>query len=187
MSLFDQCQNDPIHNRQINITSHVYDESHILVCGELHDRRLVITYLLDGRLRDPDSIHRMRICMKVNTETLTITELDVEMPCTPHAQCLEVQQSLKSIAGLRLASGFTSRVRQLVGGPKGCIHLTTLLLAMAPAALQGYWTQADRNPRGRRVSKEHLERYLVNSCYTWREDGGALYKKMAERAMTQTD
>ena len=176
MSLFDQIQNEPIQNRQINISSHVYDEHHILVCGELHDRRLVTTYYFDGRRREADSVHRMRICMKIDTDTLTITELDTEMPCTPHSQCHETQQSLKAIVGSRLVPGFSAQVHKHVGGPKGCIHLTTLLLAMAPAALQGYWTQTDRDPKGRRVSKEHLDRYLVNSCYVWRKDGDLIKK-----------
>jgi hypothetical protein len=82
-----------------------------------------------------------------------------------------VQHSLDSIKGLQLKRGFTSEVRKRVGGRKGCIHLTTLLLAMAPAALQGYWAQHDRKPEKRRVSEEMLEHYLIDPCRVWRREG----------------
>ena len=52
---------------------------------------------------------------------------------------------------------------------------------MAPAALQGYWTQNDRNPDRRPLSQEHLERYLVDTCHVWRRDG-ELLAELAQRA-----
>jgi hypothetical protein len=174
MSLFDQCQTEKIQNRQIDIVTHTDGDGHILVRGELHDRRLVPTCTIDGRWRQPGSVHHMHICLKVATETLTIASAEARMTQTPHPQCESIATSMTSIAGLRLVPGFSARVRRRLGGPKGCIHLTTLLLAMAPAALQGYWTQNDRDPERRRISKAHLERYLVDTCHVWRRDGDLL-------------
>lgn len=171
MSLFDQCQSEKIQRRQIEVSTHACDETHILVWGELHDRRLVTTYSIDGQLREPDSMHHMHICLKVAIETLTIVDAEVRMPRTPHEQCAEIQDALAAVVGLRLVPGFSGRVRRSLGGPKGCIHLTTLLLAMAPAALQGYWTHHDRVPERRRITREHLERYLVDTCHVWRRGG----------------
>lgn len=181
MSLFELCHTEKIQSRQIDITTHTSEDDHILVRGDLHDRRLVPTCAIDGRWRDPGSVHHMHICLKVANETLVIVEAEARMSQTPHPQCETIAASLTSIAGLRLVPGFSARVRRRLGGPKGCIHLTTLLLAMAPAALQGYWTQNDRDPGRRRLSREHLERYLVDTCHVWRRDG-ELLAELAQKA-----
>ncbi len=42
--------------------------------------------------------------------------------------CREMENSLDEIKGLNIAPGFTSKVKKIAGGIKGCVHLTTLLL-----------------------------------------------------------
>ena len=44
------------------------------------------------------------------------------------------------LVGLSIARGFTHRVRELFGGPRGCTHTTALLQAMAPIAMQCFWS-----------------------------------------------
>ncbi len=160
-----------IQSRSIEIASYECDDRHIIVCGELRDRRLVHTYTLEGTPREPAAVHHMRICMKVAVRTLTIEEIAAELPRVPHEECAEMHRTLEEIKGFTLSRGFSSRVRQKLGGRKGCIHLTTLLLAMAPAALQGYWVHNDRKPESRKISGEHLEHYLIDTCRVWRREG----------------
>jgi hypothetical protein len=82
--------------------------------------------------------------------------------------------------GLRITSGFTKKVRELVGGVKGCTHLTHLVLTMAPAVMQGYWTlRSIRASRDERSVHEHqrlemMEKTLADTCYAWRQDGPAM-------------
>jgi hypothetical protein len=78
---------------------------------------------------------------KIHNRNLDITsyivDLHVKIPGAPHDDlCREMENSLNDIKGLFIAPGFTSRVKKIAGGVKGCVHLTTLLLSMAPAALQ---------------------------------------------------
>jgi len=165
-----------IQSRSIEISTYEDDGAHIVVCGELHDRRRVTTYSLDGTKRPAATVHHMRVWIRVHTGTLAIEEVEAEMLQVPHAECTAMHKSLEAIAGLTLSPGFSAKVKQLLGGPRGCIHLTTLLLAMAPAALQGYWTHNDRHPGKRKVSGEHLERYLVDTCRVWRREGPLVQK-----------
>ncbi|MFZ0724837.1 MAG: DUF2889 domain-containing protein [Desulfobacterales bacterium] len=174
-------QKAKLQSRSIEITSYEGDDAHIIVCGELRDRRLVQTYTLEGTPREAAAVHHMRICMKVAVRTLTITEIDAELPRTPHEECADMHRTLAEIRGFTLSRGFSSRVRKKIGGRSGCIHLTTLLLAMAPAALQGYWVHNDRNPQRRRISGEHLEHYLIDTCRVWRREG-PLVEKIATAA-----
>lgn len=119
--------------------------------------------------------------MKVATSTLTITEIEAELPTVPHEECAELVDTVYAIKGLKLSRGFSAEVKKRIGGRNGCIHLMTLLLAMAPAALQGYWVNNDRDPKRRRLSGDHMEQYLVDSCWVWRREG-PLVKEIAHAA-----
>lgn len=171
---------DRIHSRKIDVTTYVLDDKTILVYGELIDHRMVDTYGFEEELRTPGIVHHMRICLKVSLSSLTIEDIEVELPTTPKDECGELEKSLEVIKGLRVASGFTATVKNRVGGRKGCIHLTTLLLTMAPAVLQGYWAHNDQDPKRQNLSGEHVEKYLLDTCYVWRR-GGPLVEKVAAK------
>ena len=171
MKMLARIDTEKIHNRSIDITIYTHDADHLIVYGELKDNRLIATYSLSMERRKPVTVHGMRIAMKVELKSLTIVEIETETPQIPHEECNPVKESLQSIVGLQLKPGFSHNVRQRIGGPKGCIHLTTLLLAMAPAALQGYWTHNDRNREKRKLTHEQLDHYLVDTCYVWRREG----------------
>ena len=160
-----------IQNRTIDITSTEAGDDHIVVCGELRDRRMAPTVDLKGNPRKAGVVHHLRIRMKVATRTLTIEEIEADMLHAPHQECTEMHRSVDEIKGLVLSPGFSSRVKKKMGGRNGCIHLTTLLLAMAPAALQGYWVHNDRKSERRRISGQHLEQYLIDTCRVWRREG----------------
>lgn len=171
MKMTSACSGCKIQSRSIDITSHEDGDEHIIVSGQLCDRRLVPTTDLKGKPREAGIVHQMQICMKVATRSLVIEEIEAEMQHVPHEECNEMHRSVEGIKGLTLSPGFSSQVKKTLGGRKGCIHLTTLLLAMAPAALQGYWVHNDRKPERRRISGEHLEAYLVDTCRVWRREG----------------
>jgi len=181
MNRFNLDQDNKIQSRSIEIASYEWDDEHIVVCGELRDRRLVQTYTLEGTPREPAAVHHMRICIKVAVRTLVIEEIAAELPRVPHEECAEMNRTLEQIKGFTLSRGFSSKVREKLSGRSGCIHLTTLLLAMAPAALQGYWVHNDRKPERRKVSGAHLEHYLIDTCRVWRREG-PLVEKIAAAA-----
>lgn len=176
MKLLENCKADKIHSRNIDVTTYELDDKTILVYGELIDRRLVDTQGVEEGLRNAGIVHHMRICLKVDLSSLTIEDIEVELPATPKEECGELRKSLEAIKGLMVTSGFTSKVKSRVGGRKGCIHLTTLLLTMAPAVLQGYWVHGDRDPKRRNISGEHMEKYLIDTCYVWRREGPLVEK-----------
>ena len=69
----------------------------------------------------------------------------------PHAACPRIEDHYQHLIGLSIARGFTHKVRELFGGPRGCTHTTALLQAMAPVAIQSMWSfRVEGDPRGRR-------------------------------------
>jgi hypothetical protein len=140
MEYIDTDNLEKIHNRNLNISSYIVDDEHILITGELKERNLITVYEKSGEPIEPNVFHHMQIQLLVKSVELKIVDIYVKIPGAPHDDiCREMENSLDEIKGLNIAPGFTSKVKKIAGGIKGCVHLTTLLLSMAPAALQGYW------------------------------------------------
>ena len=169
MSLKDRC-GDKVRTRIVEVSTYECEGEGIIVEGVLKDNVLKPNYLISGEAHPPGTRHHMIIRMLVG-DRLTIKIIEVEMPRTPHEDCIETMNSLKEIEGLNIAPGFSAKVKKITGGIKGCSHLTTLLLVMAPAALQGYWSNIARKPFNGKYSSESMEKYLIDTCYTWRKDG----------------
>ena len=161
-----------IHNRNLDVSSYVVDDDHLLITGELKERNLITIYIRTGEVVEPNVFHHMQIQLLVKTSELKIVDLHVKIPGAPHDDlCREMENSLDEIKGLVIAPGFTSKVKKIAGGIKGCVHLTTLLLSMAPAALQGYWIFEAREKHENKEQSFDIEKYLIDTCWAWRKEG----------------
>ena len=63
-----------------------------------------------------------------------------------------------------------SEGERIIGGVKGCAHLTSLVIAMGESAVQGYWT-AYGSESGKRGLREQTIKKFINTCHLWKEDG----------------
>jgi hypothetical protein len=122
-------------------------------------------------MHPPGNIHHMLIRLLIEIESIRIVRVAIEMPGIPYEECPETIPAFAKLEGIRIAPGFTSKVRSLVGGPKGCAHLSGLLMAMASAALQGLWTYRARNRQHDKDMSQMANAYLVDTCRVWRQDG----------------
>ena len=170
MELDNQYKGRKIHARNIEISTYEYDDEYIVVEGELKEDALIAIYI-SGEKHQPHTVHNMIIRMLIKCSSLTIKEINVEMPGIPYDECIETSNSLDMIKGLRISPGFTSKVKKSLKGNKRCVHLTTLLLAMAPAVMQGFWVYSARDLGGNGVSSNMIKDYLIDSCWVWRRDG----------------
>jgi hypothetical protein len=160
-----------IHTRDIKIATYAYDEAHIIVEGELNDNRIIANFGHTGELYPPGNIHHMFIRLLIEIESIRIVQVEIEMPGIPHHECPETIPNFAKLEGMRIAPGFTSKVRNLIGGPKGCAHLSGLLMAMASAAIQGLWTYRAKDRKRDKNIDEIASDYLVNTCWVWRQNG----------------
>ena len=170
MGLNKQHKGRKIHSRNIQISTYEYDDENIVVEGELKDDTLIPMYV-SGKERQPHSPHHMIIQMLIECSSFTIKEIKVEMPGVPYNWCQETSNSLDAIKGLKIAPGFTSKVKKILSESKKCSHLTTLLFAIAPAVMQGFWIFNAGKPSGDVVSPAIVKNYLVDTCWVWRKDG----------------
>ena len=163
---------EEIHNRNLDISSYIVDDEHILITGEFKEKNLITVYERSGEPIEPKTFHHMQIQLLVKNAELKIVDTHAKIPGAPHDDfCREMENSLDKIKGLNIAPGFTLKVKKIAGGIKGCVHLTTLLLSMASAALQGYWIFEARKEHRSENPELDIEKYLFDTCWAWRKDG----------------
>jgi len=180
MNIFDKLDKTKIHTRQISTETYVVDEDHLLVEGVLKDDRTKVSRRSTGELIPAGTIHHMVIRLLLKLPSLGIEDLEVEIISAPYPDCLETCEVMNEIKGVSISSGFSKKVRSMAGGPRGCAHLVSLLLAMGQAAFQGFWTHESTDANQEGIYSEERLRFLEGTCWAWRK-GGKLQQTLLEK------
>ncbi|MBK9178163.1 MAG: DUF2889 domain-containing protein [Acidimicrobiales bacterium] len=169
----------PVHRRTYEVDAFDEGDGRVRLRGHLRDVRP--RGLIPG---DPDPlvIHDMTVDLVVDLATFAIVEAVPVMDVRPNLECDAILPRYDRLVGLSIARGFTHRVRELFGGPRGCSHVTALLQAMAPVAVQSAYTLSwgsDDGPGEARLAdpaerreraRERFERNR-NTCHVFADDG----------------
>lgn len=170
-----------IHNRTYATEAFAEDDGRLRVVGRLTDIKPLGLGPEDG---EPLVVHDMTLELIVEIPSFRIAEVTTEMHTHPYDLCTAVLPDYRSLIGLSVARGFTHEVRRLFGGPNGCSHLTALLQAMGPVAVQASWalvtideplaTLAAGPGAVDDAERERRVRMNTNTCHVWREGGDHL-------------
>jgi hypothetical protein len=170
---FFMMQRERVHSRNISIDCYETADGNLFVEAALTDERYVPFFLYTGnQIHEPGVIHGMKARMTLRVPDLTILEADADMPVVPIEECTEVQDSIRRLVGMRIRTGFTNEVRQILGKTAGCQHLTNLVMTMSSGAVQGLWTMMSRLRGTDSPRRRHLDpTLLLDSCWLWRSGG----------------
>ena len=160
-----------VHTREISMRTSDQGGHTILVEGSLIDHRYRPRQ--NDASEESELVHHMVIRLKVKGPGMLIEQADATMPHHPREECPEVLPWIRNLEGLEIAPGYSMRVKRVIGGIKGCAHLTSLVIAMGESAVQGYWA-AYELVRGRTALNEQTIRKFINTCHLWKEDGPIL-------------
>lgn len=170
-----------LHDRNYSVRSYRKSGTELLIRGQVQDQKPAGIYVPTDP--DPLVVHHMVVDIVVRFPTLEIVDAHVVFETHPHSGCVSITDHYKNLIGLSIARGFTHKIRELFGGPRGCTHTTALLQAMAPVAIQSIWSmQAGedgdgtpvRTPMPKNPTDDQIrERFAhnLNTCHVWREDG----------------
>jgi len=164
-----------VHTRDISIRTSDLGDHHILVEGVLIDHRYP-----PGQPSSEETklVHHMAIRLTVKGPEMLIKQAEATMPHHPRKECPDVLPSFRNLEGVKIAPGYTMRVKKVIGGVKGCAHLTSLVISMGESAVQGYWAAYDAE-RGKKGLREQTIQKFINTCHLWREDG-TIVKELRE-------
>ena len=180
-----------LHDREYRVRAFRKADDCLLIRGAIRDQKPPGLYI-DGD-PEPLTIHHMQLDIDVHYPTLEILAATVVFESHPTVECPQIVDHYDKLVGLSIARGFTHKVRELFGGPRGCTHTTMLLQAMAPVALQCMWSM--RASAARRadtddaptnaVPRSELWKLNINSCHVWAEDSPVVARVAAgtERAV----
>jgi hypothetical protein len=167
-----------LHDRTYRVRVYADGDDRMRLRGMVRDRKPGGLYIEDDER--PLVVHHMIVDLVVSYPALEIVEAKAVLETHPHHQCPRIEDHYGSLVGLSIARGFTHRVRELFGGPRGCTHTTALLQAMAPAAIQATWSMRSHTNAGQLVAPPRLLtreerlaglRFNIDTCHVWASDG----------------
>ncbi len=175
---------EKVHSRDIMMSTYEVDENHILAEGTLLEKRYRDYYKVSGEKIQSGELHNMTVRFLVKIPELIIEQTEVEMDTVPRDDCHLIKDSIEKLNGSRIAKGFTGRVKSMLSGIDGCVHLNHLVTTMASSIMQGFWAyqssirkskgDIDKDTEKRRIIA--MRNSLADACYAWRSDGSAVVK-----------
>ena len=174
-----------LHDRVYSVRSYRQSATEMRIRGQIRDQKPPGVYFPDDP--EPLTVHHMVLDLVVAFPTMNITEAEVVMEVHPHSQCPRIEAHYGELVGMSITRGFTKRLRELFGGPRGCTHTTALLQAMAPVAIQSVWSMYSlaeaagedpgvpvppplpTNPTDEDIRDRFA--FNLNTCHVWAEDG----------------
>jgi hypothetical protein len=166
-----------LHDREYRVRAYRKAADRIVIRGAVRDQKPPGLYLPDDP--EPLTIHHMRLDIEIEFPSLEIVDAGVLFDAHPMTGCPTITEHYTKLVGLSIARGFTHKVRELFGGPRGCTHTTALLQAMAPVAMQCFWSMRAATAREQGIETggvpprpdDQSWRVNINTCHMWAEDG----------------
>jgi hypothetical protein len=174
-----------LHDRTYRVRVYYEGPDRMRLRGMVRDRKPAGLYVPHDP--KPLMVHHMVVDLVVAYPTLEIVDASAVLETHPHEECPRIQDHYKNLVGLSIARGFTHKIRELFGGPRGCTHTTALLQAMAPAAVQATWSMRSMAPAGdpvappRRMTAEERRasmRFNLDTCHVWDSQGELVHQVM---------
>lgn len=175
-----------LHDREYRVRAYRLADDRLLIQGAIRDQKPSGLYLDDDP--DPLTVHHMQLSMEIAFPSLEIAAATVHFETHPNRTCPSIVDHYGKLVGLSIARGFTHRVRELFGGPRGCTHTTALLQAMAPVAMQCFWSMRAASARdaGRRspitsgeIDRDDGWKRIIGTCHVWDPEGEAVAARNA--------
>ncbi|MEY4174417.1 MAG: hypothetical protein RI900_1582 [Actinomycetota bacterium] len=169
-----------LHERAYIVRAYRKDADTLLLRGAIRDQKPPGLYIPGDT--ENLTVHHMIVDMHIAVPSLEITKANVVLETHPHANCPRIEDHYQNLVGMSIARGYTHKVRELFGGPRGCTHTTALLQAMGPVAIQSMWSFRVVAAREMGITRDQLasmgpearERSIamnLNTCHIWADDG----------------
>jgi hypothetical protein len=93
-----------------------------------------------------------------------VRAIEASSDVTPYALCKDAEVTLSVLVGERVASGWSSKVKESLRGAASCTHLMEMLIPLATTALQGI-RALQRKRAGPR--DPNTVPVMLDSCYAY--------------------
>jgi len=185
MALSAPAPRKDLHRRSIVCQGFARDDGLWDIEGRLRDEK---TYDFEnhwrGRVDAGMPVHEMLVRLTLD-DKFVIHGIEVAMEAAPFAGCNSIEGDFSALVGHKLGRGWNRLIRDLVGGIKGCTHVTEVLGRMAMTAYQTIpIEQLRRAKKAARTDPAIAEKlrkgperkpFFIGGCHTWRIDGKVVH------------
>lgn len=146
MPLPPTIEREPLHARSIELRGYRRADGLYDIEGRLVDTKPFDFKLAAGLRPAGEPIHDMWLRITVDRE-LVIVDAAASTDAMPYVgDCDTIVPAYRKLVGLAIRPGYPQRVKELLGGVRGCTHVTELAGALATAAFQTFAGQRLRPP-----------------------------------------
>ena len=172
MPLSSPVKRKPLHNRHVHCEGFLRDDGLIEIDGHMTDTKPFDFPNQDrgGAIRSGEALHGISARITFDN-SMTIVDAEAILDHTPYNYCKNIAPVFKKIIGIKIGPGWRGRIQEVMGGIKGCTHLTELLGPMATTAFQTMVSVniPDYVPNAENRGIRQLPKF-INTCYTHAED-----------------
>ena len=164
---------EPIHTRAIECRSFRRSDGLWDIEGHLTDvKAYPFINEFRGEIQSGEPLHDMWIRLTVDREFI-VRKVEAVTDAGPYALCPAILPSFQKLTGLKIGPGWNRRVRQHLGGAKGCAHLVDMLKPIATVAFHTVqWSESAPTNTGDKPEK--TSRPPVNTCHVWAAHGAKI-------------
>lgn len=171
MPLSDPAPRKRRHKRVITLEGYEREDGLWDIEGHLVDTK---DYDFDnqwrGQVTAGTPVHNMRLRLTVD-DTMTVRAVDATIDAGPHQVCPSIAPAYQVLVGERIKPGWNLRVRELLGGVRGCVHLVEML---GPIGTVAYQTIGPSRAQKKQEEAEGIARRKparINTCHAFASDG----------------
>ncbi len=186
MALSEPAARRHVHSREVSFTGYEREDGLFDVEGHLTDTKTYSFSNKDrGEIKAGEPIHNMRLRLTLD-EDMLVKEAEASIDDSPFNFCPAISPAFKVLEGMQIGPGWNRRVREKLGGVKGCTHLVEMLAPIATAAYQTLYPVLKR----RRESQSEQERdkpSMIDGCHAMDSSGELVKERWPEYYVDKKD
>ena len=163
----------PLHNRNIFLRGFINKDNLFEIEAELIDTKHYNVPNKDrGDILKGEPIHHMKIKCIIDKE-MTIIFASALTLKGPFNICKYANKNFNKLVGIKIKSGWKKEALKVIGGLKGCTHISELLSPIATTAFQtieGYKSQKNRKIKKLNDTKNKKPK-LIGTCHAFNPKG----------------
>ncbi|HET7731317.1 MAG TPA: DUF2889 domain-containing protein [Usitatibacter sp.] len=137
---------EPLHTRRVEIQGYRREDGLFDIEGHLVDTKPYDFKLAAGIRPAGVPVHDMWLRITVDRQ-LRIVDAQASMDAMPYVgECDGIAPAYRKLIGLAIRPGYQQRVKELLGGVRGCTHITEMAGMLATAAFQSMAGQKLQDP-----------------------------------------
>ena len=181
----DGITREQIHLRRIELRGFKRSDGLFEIVGRVTDEKPHDFRSASGNKVVPANtpLHDISVRLIIDID-MVVQEVSASTASAPYGDCFSAAPTLACLKGLKIAAGWRSEVRRLLGGAQSCTHMLELLVPMATAAYQAL--TVERAGRPEVLNKEGLP-IKLDSCYAYANHRQIAKERWPEHYTGKTD